>query len=101
MSPIIINTNNYAFGAHPIRTNGIVLVGIQTEPSVVHLGDNFTIHATLVRYSPYGLEIWNNFCAGPLQAKFDKNVKIFDNGVSEETGELASCLPMLGLCQQL
>jgi hypothetical protein len=90
--PLIINTNNnYAFGAHPtMERNGIVLVGMQTEPSVVHVGDNFTIHATLVRYSPYGLEIWNNFCAGPLQAKFDKNVKIFDNGVSEETGQ-SSC----------
>jgi hypothetical protein len=69
--------SKYAFGAHPTAVrNGIVLSGMSTEPSVVHVGDNFTIHATLVRYSPYGLEIWRNGCAGPLQAAFDKNVVV-------------------------
>jgi hypothetical protein len=73
---IVIDTNN-AFAAHPsTEANGIVLVSMRTEPSVIHVGDNFTIHATLVRYSPYGLEVWMNECAGPLQATFDKNVAV-------------------------
>jgi hypothetical protein len=56
--------------------NGNVLVSIQTEPSVVHVGDNFTIHATLIDYSPFALGVWRNGCAGPLGATFDKNVAI-------------------------
>lgn len=78
VSSILIIGNSYnAFAAQPsTERNGIVLTGMRTEPSDVNVGDNFTIHATLVRYSPYGLEVWGNLCAGPLQATFDKNVAV-------------------------
>jgi hypothetical protein len=70
-------SDNYAFAAHPsTEENGIVLAAMRTVPSVLHVGDNFTIHATLLRYSPYGVVIWNNACSGPLQATFDRNVAI-------------------------
>jgi hypothetical protein len=56
----------------------VVLTNFCTIPSTVTIGNNFTINATLLNYSPNSIEIApaGPFCDNPLTVSFDKNVKI-------------------------
>jgi hypothetical protein len=77
LSPMTISISNTGvFAAIPsTERNGIVLASIHTEPSVVHINQNFSIHANLIDYSLLPIEVWRALgCGGPITAKFDNHV---------------------------
>jgi hypothetical protein len=61
-----------------IDARGVMLINFCTIPSTVAVGDNFTLNATVLNYSPNSIEIapTGPFCDNPLTVSFDKNVKI-------------------------
>jgi hypothetical protein len=60
-----------------VDSEGIVPVGIQTEPSVVRVGDSFNIDASIFNYSPLFVRIPDGGCSPTgLSATFDGNVAV-------------------------
>ena len=60
-----------------VESEGIVPVGIHTEPSLVHVGDRFSIDASIFNYSPLFVQIPDGGCSPTgLTATFDSNVVV-------------------------
>lgn len=64
-----------------VDSEGIVPVGIHTEPSVVRVGDTFNIDASIFNYSPLFVKIPDGGCSPTgLSATFDGNVAVSPGG---------------------
>jgi hypothetical protein len=77
-SPNIFSPIQCSIDVRGIDARGVVLLNFCTIPSDVHVGDHFTINATILNYSPNSIKISSSgpFCNNPLSVSFDKNVNI-------------------------
>jgi hypothetical protein len=53
--------------------NDLEILDVHTDPSVIHVGDVFTIMTTIINNSTKTIS-FNNACSSPLSVVFDKNV---------------------------
>jgi hypothetical protein len=79
---ITINAKAFAANSSSINNdkNDVTLLNIHTVPSTIHVGDTFTINATVMNHSPNNITITLINCNGPLSASFDKNVNVTQAG---------------------
>src|SRR2546425_8445405 len=58
------------------ETNNIEIINVQTQPSIIKVGDKFTINATLVNNSPSTIYVEAGGCAGPFSVIFANHTRI-------------------------
>lgn len=72
VSFVILNSDAFADNT----TNNVEIINIQTHPSMIKLGDVFTVNATLVNNSPNPISIVSSPCEVPFTVKFDNHITI-------------------------
>ncbi len=69
-------TNNVIYHDTAFLNGGVNLVGIHTQPIIVHVGNNFLVRAVVFNNSPGTISFIAGPCDSSLSAKFDKNVDV-------------------------
>ncbi|MDE1766764.1 MAG: hypothetical protein KGI27_10915 [Thaumarchaeota archaeon] len=55
---------------------------IKVQPTTILVGDNFTVTATLVNYSPSTIFVEHGVCEAPFSTSFDNHVHINENNIT-------------------
>ena len=85
-STLTVNSSGVTANTTIVDSEGIVPINVHTEPSIIHVGDRFNIHASIVNYSPMTAIIPDGGCSPTgLMATFDGNVAV------EQGAEFAVC----------
>lgn len=76
-STLPTGTSSHSSTITIVESEGIVPVDIHTEPSVVRVGDRFSINAEIFNYSPHTVRIPDGGCSPTgFSATFDTNVAV-------------------------
>ncbi len=78
----LLSQNTYAVTTTDKKFSGIILSAIKTNPTVIHLKNNFKITATVINNSPNSIKFVGPVCGNsPLITTFDKNVNVHPSGI--------------------
>ncbi|MBI3622560.1 hypothetical protein HY212_00580 [Candidatus Pacearchaeota archaeon] len=76
----------------PSDTNNVEIQNIQVQPTIIKVGDTFTVNATLVNNSPNTIFLQHGVCDGPFSVVFDNHVTVNQNQI---------VCPMIAMLQKI
>lgn len=85
LSIIVIFASSLVFVSNTVfadTTNNIEIQNILVQPSMIKVGDTFTINATLINNSPNSISLQRGVCEGPFSVIFDNHVTVVQNKIA-------------------